>query len=179
MISSLKMTEGIVMPSCTYFKTFILALGLTFVGIANSTFSAPADESVLEKIIIPISSAPQFTFTMQMKSKIEFSLLTNKNTKDNFNLVGKITVSDQDCALGHQVSVSYDKKSQEILTTYFPKEIPWGTTYTLKVSRDAKANTLTLNLNGDIISVTPYQKAKFIYLIKNPEIINILDIEQH
>lgn len=167
------------MPSCTHFKTFILALGLLLSGAANNAFSAQTSEPEFEKILIPLSSAPEFTFTVPMKSRAWFYLPTSKNIKDDFNSAAQMIISDQGCALGHQVSITYEKSSKEILTAYFPKEIPWGATYKLAISRDVKTNTVTFVLNGEILSIKPYKKAKFIYLIKDPEVINILDIKQH
>jgi len=166
------------MPSCTHLKTFILTLGLLLAGAANNAFSASSNEPKLEKVVIPLSSSPQFTFTVPMKAEVNFFLLTDKSTNTDLNSIAQIIISDKGCALGHQVSISYKKKSQEILTTYFPKEIPWDATYKLSVRQDAKTKTLTFNLNGETISVTPHRKAKFIYLVKNPELINILNIEQ-
>lgn len=166
------------MPSCTHFKTFILALGLLLSGAANNAFSAQTNEPEFEKILIPLSSAPEFTFTVPMKAEVNFFLLTDKSTNTDLNSIAQIIISDKGCALGHQVSVSYKKKSQEILTTYFPKEIPWDAIYKLSVLQDAKTKTLTFNLNGETISVTPHRKAKFIYLVKNPKLINTLNIEQ-
>jgi len=155
----------------------MLMLCLLLSGAANSAFSASKDP---ERILLSLSDEPEFTFTMPIKSSVRFSLLTTgRSAETREHLMGSITISDQDCALGHQVSIRYEKKRDEILTTYFSKEIPWGTTYTLKVSRDAKTDAITVNLNGEIISVKTYEKVKFISLVKNPSDINILNIKKN
>lgn len=179
MISPLKTTKGIVMSICSRFHAFVLMLGLILTSATNTAFSDPTNEPEFEKILIPLSSSPEFTFTVPMKSRVSFFLPTSKNTKGDFNSAAQITISDYGCALGHQVSVTYDKTNKEILTAYFPKEIPWGTTYKLAVSRDIKTHGITLVLNGETIIIQPYKKAKFIYLPNNPKTITLLNIEQH
>ena len=166
------------MPSGTYFKTFMLVLGFVFIGIANSAFSASSNEP--EKILLSLSDEPEVTFTMPMKSTATFFLLTNSKTSDaKIKSIGQIIISDKDCSLGHQASIFHEKKRDEILAKYFPKEIPWGTTYKLKVSRDAKTDELIVNLNGDITPVKTYSKIKFIYLAENSSGIKILKIEKN
>ncbi len=167
------------MPTCYCLHAFILTVGLVFATAANNAFSALPNEPEFEKILIPISSAPEFTFTVPMESRVSFYLPTSKNTKDDFSSAAQMIISDQGCASGHQVSITYDKTSNEILTAYFPKEIPWGTTYKLAISRDAKTNTVTFVLNGETLSINPLKKAKFIYLVNNPKAITIINTEQH
>ncbi len=160
-------------------RSLILALGLWLFATAQNTFSATSAESDGEKILIPLTSSPEFTFTLPMKARFNFFLLNNKNTKPDFLPAARITISDQDCATGHQVSVNYDRTSKEILMDYFHSEIPWGSTYKLKISRDLKTDVVTLILNGETLAITPFKKAKFVYLQKTPGTINILNIEQN
>jgi hypothetical protein len=176
MISPLKPTEGNLMTTHNRFKVLSAMLGLV-IAIATQNAFCASEEPPLEKITIPLSSETEFTFAMPMKSRTNLFLLRSKNKEARNSFIGKITITDEGCSLGHQVSIAYEKTRNEILTVYFPKEIPWGTTYKLRVRRDAK--TLTVNLNGETISVTPYQKTKFIHFINNPEIINILNFEQN
>ena len=161
------------------FKILVLTSSLAFASATPSAFGAASDEPKFEKILIPLSHAPEFTFTVATNYRVSFFLPTSKNTKNDFSSAARLTISDQDCALGHQVSITYDKTSTEILTAYFPKEIPWGTTYKLAVSADIKTNTITFVLNGETLSIKPHKKAKFIYLLNNPKAITILNTEQH
>lgn len=164
------------MPSCTYFKTFSVVLGLVLSITTQNAFCAADKEPAPEKITIPLSSEPEFTFTVPMEYRVNLFLLRTKNEAKSSS-IGRITITDEGCTSGHQVSITYEKKPNEYLTVYFPKEIPWGTTYKLRISRDSK--TLTFDLNGETISVTPYHYAKFIHFLNNPEFIRIINIEQH
>jgi hypothetical protein len=164
------------MISYPRFNPLSAMFGLAISLIIQTAFGA-SKEPQLEKLTIPISSEAELTFTMPMKSRANLNLLRSDNKKARDIIVGRITITDEGCALGHQVSIYYEKKPNEYLTVYFPKEIPWDTTYKLRVSRNAEE--LTINLNGETISVTPLQKAKFIQVTKDPKSINILNTEQH
>jgi|GEM_PF-3118950 len=159
------------------FKTLSAIPGLVLAIAAPHAFCASDKEPAAEKITIPLSREAEITFTVPMNSRANLFLLRSKNKEARNSLVGQITISDQGCALGHQVSITYEKTRNDILTVYFPKEIPWGTTYTLRASRDGEE--LTFNLNGETISVTPHQKAKFMQVTKDPKSITILNTEQH
>jgi len=158
------------------FKYLGAMLGLLLVIATQHTFCSSGTEPALEKITIPLSTEPEFTFTMPMKSRVNLFLLRNKNIEAKNSFIGRITITDENCASGHQVSITYEKKPDEYLTAYFPKEIPWDKTYKLKISRDSK--TLKFDLNGETISVTPYHYAKVIHFLNNPEFIRIINIEQ-
>ena len=160
-----------------YLKSFSAMFCLAIAMTIQAAFGAPDKEPVPEMLTIPLSSEAELTFTMPMKARAHLFLLRSKNKNARNNFVGRITITDEGCATGHQVSISYEKTRDEILTVYFPKEIPWDKTYNLRVRHNG--DELTLSLNGETISVTPLQKAKFIQLTNDPKSINILSTEQH
>ena len=155
----------------------ISTLCLIFIGNTANAVTSPSDDKEPERIIIPLANAPKFTFTVPMGSTVNFFLLKTPKKGDIKDYVGRITISDKGCSVGHQVSINYENKPNEFLTNYFPREIPWDTVYKLSLSQDLK--TMTIDKNGEVISITPYHHAKFIQVINDPKTINILNTEQH
>jgi hypothetical protein len=161
----------------TLFRPIISVLTLCLIFIGNAANANSPDEEEQARITIPLANTPQFTFTVPMGSTVHFFLIKTRKKEAINNYVGRITISDQGCSVGHQVSINYEKKRGEFLTAYFPKEISWNTIYKLSLNQDSK--TLTIDVNGETVSVTPYHHAKFIQVIKDTNSINILNTEQH
>lgn len=143
------------------FYAFITAMCLLAIGCSTQSASTPGTTNSHQEPVA-ITTPTQFIFSIPQGQKVSLLLLANSNIDTLNNEVGRLYFYDDNCTLGHQVSLAYQQTPSERLTLYFAQEIQWGNPHQLILEWNNVSNNLRVQLDDQVFNIKPNKKPRFL-----------------